>query len=81
MPNDLARHNCILIRQGDDAYGTWHLASRNNREAFQVRGNLRTNDGEIAVNGALAGHGLLKRAEWGIEKYHLTPGSERVGHA
>lgn len=69
VPNDLARHNCILIRQGDEAYGTWHLASGNKRETVKVRGSLSTNDGEIAVNWALAGHGILKRAEWDIEKY------------
>ncbi len=69
VPNDLARHSCILIRQGDEAYGTWHLASGNKRETVKVRGNLSTNDGEIAVNWALAGHGVLKRAEWDIEKY------------
>lgn len=68
-PNDLVRHNCILIRQGDEAYGTWHLASGNKRETVKVRGNLSTNDGEIAVNWALAGHGILKRAEWDIEKF------------
>ena len=69
MPDDLARHHCILIRQGDEAFGTWHLASGNKRETVKVRGNLSTNDGEIAVNWALAGHGILKRAEWDIEKY------------
>lgn len=68
-PDDLARHHCILIRQGDEAFGTWHLASGNKRETVKVRGNLSTNDGEIAVNWALAGHGILKRAEWDIEKY------------
>ena len=26
-PADLARHNCIGIRQGDEAYGMWRLAS------------------------------------------------------
>ena len=24
---DLARHNCIGIRQGDEAYGTWRLST------------------------------------------------------
>ena len=68
-PDDLARHHCILIRQGDEAFGTWHLASGNKRETIKVRGNLSTNDGGIAVNWALAGHGILKPAEWDIEKY------------
>ena len=38
-------------------------------EAVKTRGNLTTNDGEIAVNWALDGHGILMRAEWDIERY------------
>ncbi len=69
VPNDLVRHNCIGIRQGDEAYGVWRLSSGKRTEAVKVRGNLNTNDGEIAVNWALAGHGVLMRAEWDIAKY------------
>ncbi len=76
-PGELAMHNCIGIRQGDEAYGVWRLSSGrgNNRrtEAVKVRGNLVTNDGEIAVNWALAGHGILMRAEWDIAR-HLRSG-------
>ena len=36
---------------------------------MKVRGNLTTNDGGIAVNWALDGHGILLRAEWDIRKY------------
>ena len=35
----------------------------------KTRGNLTTNDGEIAVNWALDGHGILMRAEWDIARY------------
>jgi LysR family transcriptional activator of dmlA len=69
VPNDLAQHNCIGIRQGDEAYGTWRMSSGKRTETVKVRGNLNTNDGEIAVNWALAGHGILMRAEWDIAKY------------
>lgn len=72
MPSDLVRHNCICIRQGDEAYGTWRLAKDREGsagETVKVRGNLTTNDGEIAVNWALDGHGILMRAEWDIERY------------
>ena len=68
-PSELAAHNCIGIRQGDEAYGTWHLTTGSKTETVKVRGNLSTNDGEIAVNWALAGHGLLLRAEWDVAKY------------
>ena len=73
VPADLVRHNCIGIRQGEEAYGVWRLSSARGRnastEAVKTRGNLTTNDGEIAVNWALDGHGILMRAEWDIERY------------
>ncbi len=72
-PHDLTNHNCIGIRQGEEAYGVWRLASGRGKsasvEAVKTRGNLTTNDGEIAVNWALDGHGILMRAEWDIERY------------
>lgn len=72
-PQDLVRHNCIGIRQGEQAYGVWKLASGRGRsvdaESVKIRGNLTTNDGEIAVSWALDGHGILMRAEWDIERY------------
>ena len=69
VPHDLARHDCIGIRQGDEAYGTWRLSLGKRTETVKVRGNLSTNDGEIAVNWALAGHGIVMRAEWDIARY------------
>jgi len=73
VPNDLTRHNCIGIRQGEEAFGVWRLASGRGKgatvEAVKIRGNLTTNDGEIAVNWALDGHGILMRAEWDIDRY------------
>lgn len=69
VPNDLTQHNCIGIRQGEEGYGIWHLSSGQRKETVKVRGGLSTNDGGIAVNWALEGHGLLMRAEWDIAKY------------
>lgn len=71
VPNDLTHHNCIGIRQGDEAYGVWRLSSGKGSlsETVKTRGNLATNDGEIAVGWALDGHGILMRAEWDIERY------------
>jgi len=73
VPHDLTRHNCIGIRQGEEAYGVWRLSTGRGRQAstetVKIRGNLTTNDGEIAVNWALEGHGILMRAEWDIHRY------------
>jgi DNA-binding transcriptional LysR family regulator len=74
-PADLTQHNCIGIRQGDEAYGVWRFSAGAGKpfEAVKVRGDLSTNDGEIAVNWALDGHGILMRAEWDIAG-HLRSG-------
>jgi DNA-binding transcriptional LysR family regulator len=73
VPHDLTKHRCIGIRQGEEAYGVWRLTNQKGRnavtEAVKIRGNLTTNDGEIAVNWALDGHGILLRAEWDVERY------------
>ena len=72
-PRELMQHNCIGIRQGEEAYGVWRLSTGRGRqaevEAVKIKGNLTTNDGEIAVSWALDGHGILMRAEWDIDRY------------
>lgn len=76
-PQDLVAHNCIGIRQGNEAYGTWRLrtgkGSRQRSESIKTQGNLATNDGEIAVRWALDGHGIVMRAEWDVAR-HLREG-------
>jgi len=74
VPRELVRHNCIGIRQGDEAFGLWRLvrggtAATGKSEVIKTRGTLTTNDGEIAVNWALDGHGIVMRAEWDIARY------------
>lgn len=79
-PADLTQHNVIGIRQGEEAWGVLRMTRRSARnglaETVKTRGNLITNDGGIAVQWALDGHGVLLRAEWDIRKY-LTSGRLR----
>ncbi|WP_300557501.1 LysR family transcriptional regulator [Limnohabitans sp. Rim8] len=74
-PSDLARHNLISIRQGGEAYGVIKLTrgKQGKSETIKTRGNLTTNDGSIAVQWAIEGHGILLRAEWDIRQ-HLANG-------
>ena len=74
-PSDLAQHNFISIRQGGEAYGVIKLTKgrQGKAETVKTRGNLTTNDGSIAVQWALDGHGILLRAEWDI-RHHLAQG-------
>lgn len=74
---DLARHNCIGIRQGDEAYGVWRFltgrGAARRTETLKISGNLTTNDSDTAVSWALDGHGILLRSEWDIRR-HLESG-------
>lgn len=68
-PRDLARHHCIAIRHGDEAHGLWRLSSAQGTELAKINGPLVTNDGDIAVQWALDGLGIIMRAQWDVVRY------------
>ncbi|GAB1577103.1 LysR family transcriptional regulator [Bordetella petrii] len=68
-PGDLQRHRCIVVRENDVAYGTWHLRAGQRVETVKVRGPLSSNDGQSALEWALAGHGVVMRSEWETAAY------------
>ncbi|PJI97073.1 LysR family transcriptional regulator [Acidovorax sp. 69] len=76
QPADLLAHQCIVIRESDETYGTWHLHQGQRQETVKVRGMLSTNDGGAATHWALAGHGVLMRSEWDVAT-HLAAGRLR----
>jgi DNA-binding transcriptional LysR family regulator len=69
VPNDLQRHDCIVIREDEAAYGVWHLSNGRRQENVKVRGTLSTNDGETAVAWALEGCGIIMRSQWDAAPY------------
>ena len=77
-PRDLLQHNCIVLRQNDSAFGIWRLTQGKQSEAVKVRGGLSTNDGEVALNWTLDGHGILLRAEWNLASYLRSGRLEEV---
>lgn len=72
-PNDLTRHDCIVLRQNDSVYGLWRLVRGRKSESVKVRGPLSSNDGSVVLGWALDGHGIVMRAEWEIAD-HLRSG-------
>lgn len=66
---DLQQHNCIFIRQNESPYGVWRFTNGGRTENIKVQGALGCNDGEVALNWALEGFGILLRAEWDIARY------------
>ena len=69
VPRDLQQHNCILLRESDEIYGSWHFSSGIKQETVKVRGALNANDGECATSWALDGQGIVVRSEWDVAPY------------
>src|SRR5690606_7157657 len=77
-PGELQRHRCIVVRENDVAYGTWHLRAGQRVETVKVRGPLSSNDGQSALEWALAGHGIVMRSEWETAPYLRSGRLRRV---
>lgn len=69
LPRDLQSHHCIVIRENNSAFNNWQLSDGKQQEMVKVSGPLSTNHGEIAVDWAVAGHGILLRSEWDLAPY------------
>jgi LysR family transcriptional activator of dmlA len=63
---DLASHACLAIKERDHPFGLWRLHVRGEPESIKVTGPLSTNHGEVAVQWALAGRGIVLRSVWDV---------------
>lgn len=72
-PKDLTGHDCIFIRENDQTNNTWKLVDGARHASVKIAGRLASNHGEVAVDWALKGHGILLRSEWDIAP-HLRAG-------
>lgn len=75
---DLRQHNCIVLRQEHDIYEIWRFDERGGESpSVRVNGGLSTNDGEMAREWMLSGHGIMLRSEWDIA-HHVREGRLQV---
>jgi DNA-binding transcriptional LysR family regulator len=61
-PDDLARHPCLLY--GQEGRTGWEFIVDGARRAFEVRGPLRANNGEVIRDAAVAGLGIALLPEF-----------------
>ncbi len=66
LPAELANHNCLTIKERDHPFGVWRLRSGIKEESVKVRGSLSSNNGEIVVQWAVDGHGIILRSMWDV---------------
>ena len=64
---DLATQACLAIKERDHPFGVWRLDDRGEAVSVKVTGPLSTNHGEVAVQWALAGRGIVLRSVWDVQ--------------
>jgi LysR family transcriptional regulator, transcriptional activator for dmlA len=64
---DLASHACLAIKERDHPFGVWRLDFKGETVSAKVTGPLSTNHGEVAVQWALAGRGIVLRSVWDVQ--------------
>ncbi|BDT68220.1 HTH-type transcriptional regulator DmlR [Comamonadaceae bacterium OS-1] len=63
---DLGTHDCVVIRERDHPFGVWRLTAGGGVETAKVTGPMSTNNGEIAVQWAVDGLGIVLRSIWQV---------------
>ncbi|MDA8447823.1 LysR substrate-binding domain-containing protein [Paracidovorax valerianellae] len=63
---DLSSHDCLVIKERDHPFGVWRLRSGGAEQSVKVRGPLSANNGEMAVQWAIDGRGIVLRSLWDV---------------
>ncbi|WP_241082982.1 LysR substrate-binding domain-containing protein [Achromobacter xylosoxidans] len=61
---DLSNHDCLAIKEPDQSFGVWRMRCPLGEDTIKVTGPLSSNNGEIVLNWAVAGRGVMLRSEW-----------------
>lgn len=66
-PDDLANHNCLVMRFGNQLNQEWPFIVDGKLKMFMVRGNKSANDGSLIRQWILGGYGIGMKSHWDIE--------------
>jgi LysR family transcriptional regulator, transcriptional activator for dmlA len=75
---ELSQHDCLVLRDRNQAFGVWRLGGPNGIEKVKVTGRLSSNDSEIVRGWAFDGHGILLAARWDVHDDLLAGRLQRV---
>ena len=65
--DELQQHDCLVIKERDNAFGIWNLDCAGAQQSVRVNGPLSSNNGEIVLQWALDGRGMLLRSLWDVK--------------
>lgn len=64
--NALKEHDCLVTKERDMTSGVWELGNGLEKKSVKVSGHLSSNSGEIVLQWALEGRGIMLRSEWDV---------------
>lgn len=64
---ELQHHDCLVLKERDNAFGIWQLQGPEGEASVRVSGSLSSNSGEIVLQWALDGRGVLLRSMWDVK--------------
>ena len=66
---ELSRHDCLVTKERDMTHGVWELDNGQEKKSVKVAGHLSSNSGEIVLQWALQGKGIMLRSEWDVQPF------------
>lgn len=76
-PEDLAGHNCLLLRGPNSTESRWTLCGPEGPQSVQVSGKFDADDGEVLTRWTLQGEGIMQRSYWRVAD-HIREGRLKV---
>ena len=62
--SELSQHECVLLRERNEPFGTWRLHGPRGTENIKVSGSLASNDIDVVLRWVHAGHGIVMSGDW-----------------
>lgn len=73
-PDDLRRHNCLLLRFPRSPEWFWTLATSGGAKRMDVSGSYDSDDGDVLTDWALSGRGIIHKPRFEVA-HHLRSGA------
>ena len=76
---ELSRHDCLVTKERDMTHGIWELGNGQEKKSVKVSGHLSSNSGEIVLQWALEGKGIMLRSEWDVLPFLVCTKRQYLG--
>ncbi len=64
---DLSAHDCLVLKERNSPFGIWHFDGSGKEISLPISGHLSSNHGEIVLQWAMQGRGIVMRSLWDVK--------------